>query len=192
MLWRIPVAAVLAAVLLMLWGFLFWMVMPFAEDVIREVKDEAAVDAVLKENLPESGVYVLYEQSAEENKGDGEQTDSEAKQQQAVLGQIFYQTPALSMDDQSLYLKGMLHYFVTALLAAIIVALAGRGRSFFGRLVVSLLVVVFALVWTLPANVIWFNGPADYCKMIMGFNFVGGALMSFVIALLVRHRPVED
>lgn len=48
-----------AGVVLFIWGFVSWVVLPWHMMVANKFTDEAAVSQVLKENAPKQGVYYL-------------------------------------------------------------------------------------------------------------------------------------
>ncbi len=52
-------AVVLSAVVLFVWGFVSWTILPWHNMVANKLADESAVSAVLKENAPSAGVYYL-------------------------------------------------------------------------------------------------------------------------------------
>lgn len=190
MLWRIPVAAVLSAVLMMLWGFLFWAQSGIPEKYAGQANDEAAVLATLSEQLPSEGSYFMPNPYG--NDTPEKHTQFKELHEAGPLVQVFYHPGGAPLDDTNMYLQGLGHYFVTALLAAILVGYTARKRTLIGRFFVALLLVIFALCWILPGNVIWFYHPRDFALMILGYNFVGGLLMSLVVALLVKRKVVDD
>jgi len=63
-------AVALGGVVLFLWGFFSWAVMPWHYTVANEFSSEQAVAQVLKENAPNAGVYYLP--FAEQGKKAGE------------------------------------------------------------------------------------------------------------------------
>ena len=192
MLWRIPVAAVLSAVLMMMWGFLFWVALAFPADSMPAASDEAALSEALTANLPESGVYFLPNPFQHDASNAEEKAAFAQRHAAGPVAHIFYQKNGFTWEDPSMYGKGLAHYFCLALLTAVLVGYTARKRTFFGRLFIALLVVVIAVGWTLPANMIWYYHPVEYTALFMGYNLVGGLLMSLVIALLVRRKKVED
>ncbi|MEK6698785.1 MAG: hypothetical protein AABZ10_07060 [Nitrospirota bacterium] len=51
--------SILAGIVLFVWGFISWALLPWHMTVANKFADEAAVSRVLKENAPQSGVYYL-------------------------------------------------------------------------------------------------------------------------------------
>ena len=52
-------AVVLSAVVLFVWGFVSWTILPWHNAVANKFADESAVSSVLKENAPSAGIYYL-------------------------------------------------------------------------------------------------------------------------------------
>jgi len=52
-------AVVLSAVVLFVWGYVSWAILPWHNAVANEFADESAVASVLKENAPSAGIYYL-------------------------------------------------------------------------------------------------------------------------------------
>ena len=52
-------AVILSAVVLFVWGFISWAILPWHNAVANKFADESAVSAVLKENASSAGVYYL-------------------------------------------------------------------------------------------------------------------------------------
>ena len=52
-------AVVLSAVVLFVWGFISWTILPWHNAVANKFADESAVAAVLKENASSAGMYYL-------------------------------------------------------------------------------------------------------------------------------------
>ena len=50
---------ILSAVVLFVWGFISWAILPWHNAVANKFADESAVSAVLKENASSAGVYYL-------------------------------------------------------------------------------------------------------------------------------------
>ena len=51
--------SLLAGVVMFVWGFLSWAVLPWHMAVANKFTDEAAVSATLKANAPQTGIYFL-------------------------------------------------------------------------------------------------------------------------------------
>ncbi len=52
-------AVILSAVVLFVWGFISWAILPWHNAVANKFVDESAVSAVLKENASSAGMYYL-------------------------------------------------------------------------------------------------------------------------------------
>ena len=52
-------AVALSAVVLFVWGYISWAILPWHNAVANKFADESAVSSVLKENAPSAGIYYL-------------------------------------------------------------------------------------------------------------------------------------
>lgn len=52
-------AVVLSAIVLFVWGFVSWTILPWHNAVANKFADESAVASVLKEHAPSAGIYYL-------------------------------------------------------------------------------------------------------------------------------------
>ena len=91
-------AVVLSGVVLFIWGFFSWAVMPWHYTVANEFSSEQAVAQVLKENAPRAGIYYLPFAEEDHKAGetaafvnvlpDGAEMNMGKQMGQALLGQM--------------------------------------------------------------------------------------------------------
>ena len=56
---RVILAAIVGGLLLFLWGFVAHVFLPFSENAMKQVPNEAAVIESLRGNVTEDGVYFI-------------------------------------------------------------------------------------------------------------------------------------
>lgn len=56
---KLILLSLLGGVVMFIWGFISWAILPWHMSVANKFTDEAAVSQVLKQNAPQAGVYFL-------------------------------------------------------------------------------------------------------------------------------------
>jgi hypothetical protein len=184
---RILLAAVLAAVLMFLWGFLFWGVMNIGASMMQPLPAAAELDllAVLRNVQAPSGMY-LYPMPPSEGDAEAQQLFASQHLEGPRLQLALVAEGGQPMPASQLAL-GWGHNFLIALLAGCLLALAGRGLPCFGtRLLAVLLVVLVAGLWGNGADWIWWFHSGTYCLGNAAYQLGGGLLMAVVLAALVK------
>ena len=51
-------AALAGGGVLFVWGVVYWVVLPFHQEVFEQFRDEDTVASVLTQNAPRSGIYI--------------------------------------------------------------------------------------------------------------------------------------
>lgn len=132
---RIVVAGVLGGVLLFLWGAVAHMMLPFSENAMKQIPDEAAVIAAARGNITESGVYffpyVNYMQASPQ-----EQEAYAAKLAQGPSGLLVVRAGAHDMDMVPELPIEAISNILAALLAAAVVW--GLRIATYGRRVAAI------------------------------------------------------
>jgi len=179
---RILIGSLLAAVVLFVWGFLFWGLSGVANAVMDPVPDEAALSQKLSEALPKSGVYVLpYPPS--------QPSDEFLKRHEAgPLAQIFYRREGLNPMSGGVFGAGFVHMLVSVLVMAFALNLALPATSSYGARVK--LVIVAGLAGAIYSNLgkpIWWHHVWDYHLLEFVYDFTSWVLAGLVLARFVRN-----
>ena len=170
--------AVLAAVVLFVWGFVVWGLMPV--DPFPRIADEAAVSAVLLERLPETGYYLLP----------GDDSDMDAFVQRhrgGPIAMIAFRREGTNPMAPSVFLLGLLHMLASTLLLGLVLrAAAPRLRTHGALAAFVALVGVFVGVWAHLAEPIWWHQPWSFHLLAAAHDVIGLALAGLVLARFVR------
>jgi hypothetical protein len=188
---RILVASLLAAILLFVWGAVWWMALPFGGWAMRATPNEEAVGAVLKSNLPESGTYFFpfREQGAtpEQEKALIE------RHKQGPLAQITYLKDGVDPMAPQAFAAGFAQMVLSTLLAAILLSLAAPALGSYPRRVgFVLLLALFAVATLILADIIWFHHPWAYPAMRAAFALSSWLLAALVLAAIIRPAPIPS
>lgn len=177
---KMLLASLLAGVVLMAAGFVFWGLLPIGKDMNKPLPNATAiVDALKQQNTPE-GVYI-HPYSRE---GMSDETFAKQSQSGPYL-QVFYQPNGFFQTMTKEMVKGYAHFAISAFLVCLLVGLAQMPR--YGRRVVFIaLLGIFGAVAIDLANPIWWHHPWMYHATNVGFQIASWMLAAFVIAALVK------
>lgn len=160
--------SVVGGVVLFVWGFLSWAVLPWHNWVANKFADEAAISQALKANSPRQGVYYLP--FAEEDHG---------PTQVGAFVNVLPQGTDMNMGKQ------MAVALVTQMIAAFLVLSLVKKTTYgtyWGR------VGAFALVGLIIGYVShapywnWFGFPTPYVAVTIADFLIGWTLVGLVIA----------
>jgi hypothetical protein len=183
---RVVIAAALAAIVMFMWGFLYWGVLNVTEKIMDPLPREADVLAPLRAGQTPDGMYV-YPGPMEAG---GDAADQEAWEKKIKEGPILhmaFRRQGIEPMAPSMFIKALAHSFVIGLLSATLLAIVSPALQGYSRRVgVLFLVSVIAACGANVGAVIWWFHSVEYCAAQMVYEMVGGLLMALVIAAIVR------
>lgn len=188
---RVLLASILAAVLMFVWGFVFWGLLGAGSRLLEPLPAELDVLAALRNSQAPSGMYV-YPSMPVDSQDDEAIAEFERKHQEGPLLQLAYRQEGGPPMPPAIFAQGFGHYFAVALLTSCLLALAATGLPHFGgRLVFVLLVSLVAAIWGNVGDVVWWFHSPLYCMGNMAYTLGAGLVMGLVLAAIVR-RPAES
>jgi hypothetical protein len=170
---RLFLAAIAGGLVLFLWAFAAWMLLPLRMSAIRTLPDEKTVIASMQ-NAPR-GVYFF---------GAG------AQGAPGPQGLLVYSPSAPAMSGGQL-VRSLLFDILSALFVAWLLSRAAAAS--FGARVAFVMIaggVIAAMVVDLP-NWNWFAYPLDFTIMSALDKVIGWTLAGLALAAIVRPRRVE-
>lgn len=181
-----------AAVLMFVWGFLFWAILGVGDSLLKPLPAELDVLAALRGSQTPSGMYVYPSPPADMNDQEA-MAAFEAKHEEGPLLRMAYRAEGGPHMPPVKFAQGIGHYFGIALLSALLTALAAPALPTFGRRVgFVLLLSLIASVWTNVGDVVWWSHSLRYCLGNMAYGMGAGLLMGLAIAALVRAPTKEN
>jgi hypothetical protein len=194
---RMVIGSLVSTIVLMAWGFVFWTILPFPEEMWKGLPSshEEAVIRTLKENLPESGVYISplpppITMTGQEKKAAEEVFQT--KHKAGPLVQIFYHKDGLDPMAPMSFVFGCLHYFVSAFLASLLLVMALHSLpSFFGRVAFILLAGVFAAVFIDGLMALWLHHDWKYQLYSAGFHASNWLLVGIILGVVIRPKSAS-
>jgi hypothetical protein len=186
---RVLAAAALSAVLMFVWGFVFWgPVLSMTAKLMSPLPAEAELDVIAPlraTNVPD-GMYVYPGPVADMSDEEATAAWKKKIKDGPVLHMAYHQQGVSPMDP-IMFAKGLAHSFVLSLLSAILLALVVHTLpSYASRVGVLLLVSVIAAIWTNVGDVIWWFHTPKYAAGQIAYAVVSGLLMALATAAIVR------
>ncbi|MDX1630752.1 MAG: hypothetical protein R3234_02735 [Thermoanaerobaculia bacterium] len=193
MLARALLATLLGAIVLMIWGAVYWTVLPFGNYVMSGAEDEVALTEALDDTLPESGVYVVPwrgETTSGEHSRAADQIWAE-RHRRGPIAHVFYREDGAEPMAASVFLGGFVNMFTSTLIAVGVLVLGLPIWPRYGqRVLVVFLLGLFAAVTVELSAPIWFYHAWDYHAYQALYHVGGWLLVGLAIAGLVKPEPV--
>ncbi len=184
---RVLIAAIFSGIVLMMWGFAFWTASPVPQQFLKSLPDAANVVAAIRDSGAESGVYVY---PGSEGMDSSDQAALEAWQErhrEGPIAHIFLQSEGTEPMAPSVFLMGYLHFAVSALVAATLLAVVvDKLPSYLARVAFVAGCGLFAAVVLGLSDPIWYYHPWGYHLMQASFVVIGWVLAGLVIGAIVR------
>jgi hypothetical protein len=187
---RLFVGALLSAVVLFAWGFVFWSASHVMYQFMHRLPDEDEAVQLFQDHDLESGTYLVpFPDAAALN---GTDKDKEgvylARRVKGPLMEIIYRKEGAASPTNPLVLaRGFCHYFAASLLAAVLLILAQPGLPRYPmRVLFVFLAGVFATVAITFAKPIWFFHPWPTVLYEAAFQTIGWLLAGMVLGLVIR------
>lgn len=172
------VGSLVSALVLFVWGYLFWNVLPFSENSIQRLSGESQV---LVEQLQLSEGMTIFPHPS----------DLTSDVQHGPYLEISYSADVRYLDPK-VFAAGLLHYFVAAILFGILLDMArGALPDYASRVAFGL---VFGLAATVLLNLgepIWFHRSWQYALGVAGYDLGMGLLLGLVQGRFIKPRVAQ-
>lgn len=170
-------ASFTTAIVLFLWGFLFWAT-PLPYTQLPTSPDDATLTSALSTNLPQSGTYLLPSPLLDDD-------ERMRLQAQGPTAMLFFRSEGTPSIGVTMAL-GFLHMWITALALALLTKLLLRSLPRFWKRVMTItLIGVIVVFWSRIGPVIWWHHPADFQLITslydLGSWFLAGLITSMFI-----------
>jgi hypothetical protein len=187
---RLFVGALLSAVVLFLWGFVFWSASGIMYQFMHPLPDEDQAVQLFQNQQLESGTYLLpFPDRAAMNGTDKEKEGAFlARRVKGPVAEIIYRKEgAPSPGNPQVLAVGFCHYFAASLLAAVLLIMAQPGLSRYpSRVLFVFLAGIFATVAITFAKPIWFFHPWPAVLYEAAFQGIGWLLAGIVLGMVIR------
>jgi hypothetical protein len=175
--------AVLGGVILFIWGFVAWMVLPWNKMHMMKFKNEQKVAQAVMDGAPTSGIYVLpnYMDMPKHSK------ERAVGEQEMRQGPYVFAAVSLTGRDPSMAMS-MIQGFIVKVIGAFLVTWLLLQTKLAFRKQVGFITVVGLTVGFLAAMpyVIWFGFPAMFAWACIFETTIGWFLAGLGIARALR------
>ncbi len=170
--------ALLAGVIVFVWNFLSWMVLPWHKDTFKKFTNEQNVSAAIKANAPTPGIYCIT----------GEPAKTPHPREGSVRGPFVFAAvnPAgVDMACPRFLVIGLLTQIVAGGVLGAILHLS-CCQNFWKKVNIVLLLCVFTGLVAYVPNWNWLQFPADYMFQVWIDLVVGWFLAALALARFIK------
>ncbi len=182
---QLSLGAALAALVMFGWGFLYWGVLPFSAGALNQVPDQAGLQAVLKEALPASGVYLLPYADDPEN------ADYQALHTAGPIATIFIRKDGSEPMAPSTFVMGYLHGLIVMFIMGLMLKLVAV-ESYAGRVTTVFLAGLAGSLYAQFAGPIWWLYPWDMAIANVIYESVAWLLGGMTLAIWLAPGGRRD
>jgi hypothetical protein len=190
---RVLVTSAISAVLMFLWGFVYWgPVLNMTAHLMRPLPEDREMDilAPMRAGDMPTGMYVYPGPVANPHEPSAQQA-WERKLNEGPVLHMAYRRTGVSPMDPVMFAQGLLHNFVIAALSAALLGMVVHTLpSYASRVGLLLLVSLIAALWTnVGAAIWWFHTPA-YALGQIAYELGAGLAMALVTAAIIKPKVV--
>ena len=188
---QLALGSILGGIVLFLWSFIAWTLIPWPGEPLRAFTNDDAVVAAIKANAPRSGNYLL----PMEVKRTPGMTDAQYQKATQDATNRMSQGPTIFAAIRLEPMGSMGKYLVVGFLTSLILALLASALllqtshlSYTGRVVFVTVIGVIIFVGGHVDEWNWWSFSNSYIAMQLGVIVIGWLLASFVIAAFLRGK----
>ncbi len=183
---RVAIAAALSGVIGLVWGFAWWVGLPFANMTMERFADDLAVADFLRTQAPATGVYIFP--NVEDPNIPAERMEKLlAAHRAGPIGQVFVRAEGAEPMSPLTFLWGFLHFAIAAsMMGALVYVMAPVAKCRKRRFLLVMFVATLAAVFHDGGAPIWFLHPWPYWIMMGAYHLTTWGWIAIAIALIVK------
>lgn len=191
---KIMMSGIVGGIILWVWGFLAWVVLPIHVGSMRAVPDDAAVVENLTRSLPSKGVYVIPWMPAETADLAPEQLETEMntyseKLRAGPLAMIFYDPAGKDPFMAEQMIVGLFIFIITAgIVGWFLSRSTAAAGSYLSGVIYCGMIGVLVAIGTHLSDWNWMGYPFDWSSALMLDSVVGWLLAGLGIAAVIRTK----
>jgi len=185
---RLILAAILGGVIMFAWGAFSHMVLNMEKETIKQVPNEAAFVAAMKQNITADGVYALPGMDMSGKATADDMNAWMAKYKEGPTAMLFYNTTGADVFTPRQFLVQLGGDVAAALFGSIILFFAAVG--FARGVIISTLIGVAGWCALLIPYWNWYRFPFEFVRMDLIDQVAGWFLAGLVMAFILRVRAV--
>jgi hypothetical protein len=187
---KMILAGVVGGVVLFVWGFFSWVVLPIHKTTIHRFINEESVISVMRSEAPEKGVY-FFPSMAQDRSNPVAEQQWEDKYRQGPIGMVMYDPVGQAPFTPLQMVNGLVIGFISSLLVAwFLTRSTALTSSYFARVAYC---GMFGIFLVIASNLLmwnWFNEPSDWTIGLIVDNVIGWVLAGIGIAAFVKAPKV--
>ncbi len=191
---RVVIAGAVSAVILFVWGFLYWNVLATMISPWNAISPDAdaSVIGTLKTAFPESGVYMYPWVDASGGDRPGLEDEFQKQHEEGPLVQVFYHMEGIPPSAMGMtMLQGFIHMFIAATICALLLSMAEPLGSYRARVGFVFLLGLFTAFWIHGADAIWWHHPLSHCLFMAAYSLGAWLLVALVMAKMIVQKTRE-
>ena len=180
---RAVMAVAGGAVVLVIWGMVFWGFLAPALGVFQALPDARGVTAALTDASTETGTYFMpWPRSTPE-----EFARFTAQHRSGPFYRLSYVREGVDPNSPLKIAVGIAQYVVVALLAVVLILAAG-APGFRARFAIVVLAGLIGTVFITVGDPVWFHLPWDYTAGVILYEVVAWVLLGLTTAAITRRE----
>ena len=181
---RMIIGVVVAAVVLYMWGFVYWGFGPYGKMIWKQTQDDAAAGQVLLEHFPQNGTYFVPGMGNEEEKREALYDNGPV----AFVHMI--SASGRPMVDSSIMIQGfVLNLVVILLIAFLLRQVAPALPTYFDRVKFSALAGLTAAVLIDCGDAVWWQIDWPWMLYTGFYHFSAWTLTGLILAKFIAPAP---
>ncbi len=177
---RAIIGVVVTAIVLYAWGFVYWGMGPYAQQIWKSAEDEAVARKLLREQFPENGTYYVP----------GHDQDPETVKEQFEEGPVAF-VYVLAADgrpqfDPSIMIQGFINNLVVIILIAGMLAMVSSALpNYFLRVLFAALGGLTCAVLVDIGDIVWWGISWDWKLYKAFYTFSAWLISGIVLAAFI-------
>ncbi|MBI5475973.1 MAG: hypothetical protein HY964_04475 [Ignavibacteriales bacterium] len=184
-------AAIAGGILLFVWGWLAWTIVPVHDGTLHSIENEEAVVTAMNVNMDKKGVYVFPAMPASHDPVAVEEYNQ--KYQAGPVGMIIYDPHGGDPMSATQMIIGIIISILSAFLAAWFLSRSTAAASnYFGRVIYIGMLGIFITLFSHIVNWNWMNYPLDYTTGWSLDTIIGWIFAGLGIAAIIKTRKISE
>lgn len=176
--------ALLAAVVLMIWGFLCWGLLAWQLGIVGTIANEEAVMSAVRDQIPEAGTYFFPMEGYESGSPEAIAAWTEAHTAGPV-GFLSVRPRGVAPNMGKVMGMGFVHFYLSALIAGWILTLTNLP-GYAQRVKLVAAIGFFATFALHISNTIWWYAPWNFTFFSVVTTAIAWGLAGLVLARFVK------